>query len=207
MKTVTLAMLSSMEKIVNQALKYDPATLDKMTALGDFIFSIKTTEPAFRLYIRLLDGEIMLLTTWEDEVDASMEGPLRSFIHLARETDKTKALMEHNIRVSGNSQQLTRLQHLLIDLHIDWEAALADRIGDLPGHLMADGIRFTGSLFNNAWQHFKRSGENYIREENQLLVNPTDFAQFSEQVSRLRFDTDRLEARVRQLLNHTEDVK
>ena len=207
MQTIRLALFSTLEKAVNQALKYDPASKDKLSEFEDFIFSIKTTEPALQLYVRLLAGDVMLLTDWDGDVDASMAGAARSFIHLARETDKTKALMEHNIRVSGNSQQLTRLQHLLIDLHIDWEAALADRVGDLPAHILAEGLRMTGSLFNNALQHFKRSGQNFIQEENQLLTKPIEFQQFSEQVSRLRFDTDRLEARIRQLSARTEDIK
>lgn len=201
MLTAQLAALSGVEQLINQALKYDPASRQQLAHLDGKIFQLTLEQPSQQIWLRVDQDRIALLSHWDSSVDASLHGKLASFVQVAGHPDKTRALMEHSIKLSGDSQSLTRIQNLLGQLNIDWEAALADLFGDIGGHILADGLRFAGSLFSQIGTNLRRSSHNYLREESNLFAHPLAMEDFNKSLTDTRFQVDRLEARIQRLMS------
>ena len=199
MKTLILATFAGLENLVNKALQYDPNARQQLSALAGQVFNIQVLQTDLEFWLRIEDDQIVFMTHWENEPDAAITGTLANLVSVIRHEDKTQGLMEYNVKVAGHSQSLTKLQHIADQLNIDWEAALADVVGDLPGHLLADGVRQVHGFAQSVLGNLSRSSRNFIREESDWFAHPAVTEEFANDLSQLRLQTDRLEARIRRL--------
>ena len=138
---VKLAALASFEKVINKLLAYDPQTRDQIEKIQDAVVCIEIENPDITFWIHFNQHQIRLISEWHDPVDASIRGTLSSFLALVKEEDKNQVLMKTRMEVSGNTQLLTQVQQLAAQLDIDWEAAISDVVGDVPGHLLANFVK------------------------------------------------------------------
>jgi ubiquinone biosynthesis protein UbiJ len=197
--TSRLALFAAIETAVNKALAYDPATRQQLALIDDQIIAVRITQPSQQLWVRFSGDQVRLLSHWEDSVDASISGRLKDFIALAKETDKNQVLMSSRMEISGNTQLLTRLQSIAAQLDIDWEAGIADVIGDVPGHWVASALKFGNLFAKDVAQSVDRSWRNYWQFESDSLINSQQYQQTSADIAKARFEADRLEAKVQRL--------
>jgi len=197
--TSRLALFAAIETAVNKALAYDPATRQQLALIDDQIIAVRITQPSQQLWVRFSGDQVRLLSHWEDSVDASISGRLKDFIALAKETDKNQVLMSSRMEISGNTQLLTRLQSIAAQLDIDWEAGIADVIGDVSGHWVASALKFGNLFAKDVAQSVDRSWRNYWQFESDSLINSQQYQQTSADIAKARFEADRLEAKVQRL--------
>jgi len=197
--TSRLALFAAIETAVNKALAYDPATRQQLALIDDQIIAVRITQPSQQLWVRFSGDQVRLLSHWEDSVDASISGRLKDFIALAKETDKNQVLMSSRMEISGNTQLLTRLQSIAAQLDIDWEAGIADVIGDVPGHWVASALKFGNLFAKDVAQSVDRSWRNYWQFESDSLINSQQYQQTSADSAKARVEADRLEAKVQRL--------
>lgn len=196
MITSRLAIVAALETLVNTALRYDPLTQQQLAHIDDQVIRICCTQPSQVLWVHISDGVVRILSQWDDPVDASISGKLTDFIALAREQDKNQVLMSTRMEISGNTQLLTRLQTIAGNLNLDWEAGIADLIGDLPGHWLATAMKFGAVFAQDVHRSLSSSWHNYWQYETDTLVTTDSYQNTATAISAMRFDTDRLEARI-----------
>jgi len=201
---VKLAALTSFEKIINKLLAYDPLTRDQLANIQDAIICIEVENPDFVFWVHFTEQQIRLISEWHDPVDATIRGSLSSFLALAKEQDKNQVLMRTRMEVAGNTQLLTQVQQLAAQLDIDWEAAIADITGDVPGHLLASAIKQGFGFANEIKRSLDHSWGNYWQHETDTLLHANEYQQTATNISQLRFEADRLEARINRLIRHSE---
>ena len=192
------------ESLINGALKYDPATLRKMGELEGKVLLIESTMPPLKLAMETNAQGIMLHSNWQDIADTTVSGSLISIAGLAINSASQASFSGSGVNVAGDLDLLLKINGLMTELNVDWEAILASVIGDIPAHLMADKLRKSAVMAKDVGQRAKSAAAEVAKEE--LRVTPTspEFKGFSQQVRELSSGVERAAARInksRQILS------
>jgi ubiquinone biosynthesis protein UbiJ len=185
------------QKLVNDALAYDPVAHQKIVGLAGKTLVLVLTEPALAISLSIeANGFILFQNGQIDDYDARVAGTATDLLAVLRATDRTAAMMAHQINIEGDTRTFFAIQDVLSHLDIDWEMAIGDKIGDLAAHVVADGLRFFGGMARQHFASASRTSRNYWREESGLMV-PSDLWQSHQsQVQAARNDVERIAAKI-----------
>lgn len=193
------ALLASIERAVNQALRTDPASLDRLAALSGHLLSVHLTLPPLTIFMLVVEDGIELYHDSEAEADVSLQG---SAIELAAQMFdwRTRAsAVGGPVRIQGNQQLLQSLLDIARDLRIDWGALFEPLLGGELAQAVEHGGR---QALAGARQLFSRLGEQLsqgLQKENGLLALRREVYEFNQDVDELRMDVDRLAMRIARL--------
>ena len=191
--------LSGLEMAINQALNYDPASRAALSELQGSTIGIHSSMPPLTVIVELTETNVRLHQGWENPCDVTVEGTLVSMANLVINNSGAKTFSGSGVNISGNLDTLNRLNNIAMTLDIDWEAALATVIGDVPAHLIAEGVRRSMRHGNEFVQRASTGLVEVAQEEFRLTPSRNEFATLVPDVRRLSADTDRLAARIKKL--------
>lgn len=194
---VNAALLGLAEQSLTRVLQQDPVTLERLGELAGKVIAIQSTLPSFTLFLLPHREGIDLLAHYDAEVDVTLSG---SALLLARlPVAGNEVLFGRGVELRGNSAIAHRLQAILADTRIDWEAWLGNLLGDAAGHELARGLRALVGYGRDSSRSLLQSTQEYLQEEARLLPTRVEIDIFMDEVDQLRERADRLEARIRQL--------
>jgi ubiquinone biosynthesis accessory factor UbiJ len=195
--TLITGALVAAEQAINKALEYDPASRTALARLSDHVLAV-TLEPA-ELTVYVMPGAeaVDLRSHFEGEPSVRVRGPLTALIRLA--TGHQNNLKTTGAQVSGDSGVLLELRGILQNLDLDWEEALSQLFGDVAGHGAAQLLREAGLWLRDRGASSRRLLSEFITEELHLLPSRQELEDFYRAVDDVRFDLDRVEARMRHL--------
>jgi ubiquinone biosynthesis protein UbiJ len=198
--SISAAITASIESIINSALGYDPASMQKIAAISD-VLAIQSTRPALTLYCHGSNDGVRIMSHCESPVTTQLSGTPLALISLLK---KPTTLANSGVELTGSVGLLQHWQAILNELDIDWEDAISTVLGDLAGPITAKtisgGISWTKHQSAEQTQLFKE----YITEELKVTPSKPELNIFSNAVSELKMDAERLQARFTQLLEtHT----
>lgn len=194
--TLHTAGLTGLEALINQTLKLDPASRQRLARLAGHVFLLHCTAPNIAIYLIPGAEGVSLQGVYPAEADTRLSGTASEFTKLLAADDPASALINGNLQLHGDSQALIELQKIAGDLDIDWEAPLADLFGDVIGHQLGRGLR---AGFQWGWQalrNVRRQFDDYLMEESELLAPRWQVENFCNDVDQLALRTERLEARL-----------
>lgn len=204
--TLIQAALVSAQGIINQALRYDAATSQKLAALGPKVLAIEIEQPTLRIYVRF--GETLsFMSHLEDEPQAKLSGELKAFINLATHQDKHAALMKSDIQIQGSSQLAMGLADAMDDLDIDFEAMISELTGPVVAHVIGSNLRKLSGWFKNTGTKVKQDSVEYLRDELKLAPHKLEGESQFNAIHKLKLDGERLEARVNRLAAKLNQAK
>ena len=199
--TLHTAAIAGLETAVNAALQLDPFTLKQLAELRDHIFLIDCTRPALQLYIIPGDKEVRLCGRFDSDADTTLTGSFEEFAKLATAEDAASALINGDVELHGNSEALIKLQKIISQLDVDWEAPLADLFGDVVGHGIGEGIRQGLKIGIEAAkglrQQFEGRVDDYLKSSELIVRRPEAETQFNA-IDQLVLRAERLAARIQQ---------
>ncbi|MDF1644073.1 MAG: SCP2 sterol-binding domain-containing protein [Pseudomonadales bacterium] len=197
-KLVQRASFLLVETAIEQALKRDPVSQQRLKKLNGKRIAIETRMPDFYLVLAFDEGRIRLLKHC-DVIDAQLSCSASNLIQLLTSDNPASLLYSGEIELSGDSHLIDTMQQALAELELDWEALLATLIGDTNAHNV-------GNLSRTGWRWGKQRNatlvldiEEYLKEEAQLLPPKPAASRFFSEIDQLRLDADRLQARVQRL--------
>ena len=193
--TVTLAAL---EKVVNTALRYDPASVQRIAALDSKIISFKISNPNVQFYLLTHDNGFTFLNEYEGEWDAKVSSPASELLKKLASANED-SMIGGNTQVQGDNQLVQQLQAIAQDLDIDWEEPLSHYIGDIAAHEIGRHSRRAGRWLARAGKTLIRDTEEYLHYEAKITVPDFYVDDFISDVDQIRLDVDRLEARIARL--------
>jgi ubiquinone biosynthesis protein UbiJ len=200
---ITAAALASAEKIINTALRYDPATRIGLARLSGKILAVNITAPiAVTLFVMPLDEEIQLMANWDGDVDTRLSGSLMALLQLS--TTEVHNLKYSGVTVAGDLGLLADLQALLKNLDIDWEDMVSQFTGDIIGHQTAELIRTKFGWVKDRARSAQRLTKEFLTEELRALPSKPELNDFYRQVDEVRLAVDRAAARVEQLVKKNQ---
>ena len=193
--TVSAAALSGFEAVINAALNYDQGTQKKLKALDQQVILINCALPPIQIAIEPHKDGISLHKDWQDEAAITLSGSLVALVNLAINSRDTSSFADSGVKVSGNLETLRQLNDLLGALDIDWEAAIADLLGDVPAHIIGDVIRKTTTFSANNKERVTSALREISQEELKLTPTSGEYQVLKQGIRQLASDTDRLMAK------------
>ncbi|MCP4597151.1 SCP2 sterol-binding domain-containing protein [Neptuniibacter sp.] len=189
-------LFTTTEEVCNQLLKRDPVTLQHLERLSGKVIAIELTFPQLNLYLLPNADGLQIQSVYNDEPDAILSGSIVDFATLISSKDKVDAMFGKTIQISGDSALATRLQEILADAQIDWEAMLGDIIGDLPAHQVAMYAVWKAQWYKNSASSLLHNFGEYVKEEARLVPTRPEADAFYAEVDSLRSRVERLAARI-----------
>lgn len=190
------SLFTALEVAIKVALRQDPAALRRLGRLDGKVIALQVTAPQLKLFVfPVLDG-IEFSSGYDSDADCSVAGRASDFLEVLLDEQKT---FGSGIQLSGDTQIAISLKDCLQQLNIDWEALLADRIGDLAAHQFADIFRVGRSYLRESSASLLDDMDDYLHEEIRLLPAKVELEQYYNQVDQLRLQVDRLQARIERL--------
>jgi ubiquinone biosynthesis protein UbiJ len=186
--TLTIAALASAEKMINAALRYDPATRIGLAPLEGKIIALQITTPGITVFVMPMDDELRLMGNWDGDVDTQLG---QKEIH---------NLKDSGVTVMGDLSLLAEMQRLAKNLDIDWEDMLSQFTGDIIGHQTAQLIRAKLSWAKDRAHSAQRLTSEFLTEELKTLPGKPELEDFYQQVDDLRLAVDRVAARVEKII-------
>lgn len=194
-------LCTGIETVVNTALRYDPASRNKIADLNDIVAVEVTNNDASKtlatVYFHGCESGLRVLHHFEDTVGTTLTGSPLALLSLVKQPGN---LSHTGVSVNGSIHSLQAWQGVLQELDIDWEDAISSVMGDIAGPLFSQQLRKGAQWFTQQAQENQRLFKEYLPEELRLVPSKTEFELFSREVSELRFDSDRLLAKAELVL-------
>lgn len=188
------------QRLINEALRYDASAQRRLAELAGQSLVLVTREPNLTIALSIeAGGDIQVAFSEPETVNARVSGRATDLFAVMRASDRTQAMMAHQIDIQGDTRTFFTVQSILSELDIDWELALGDKVGDLPAHWLAEGLRGLAGWAQVQGQSTERTLRNYLREESGALVPNSLWQAHSQTVHDTRLATDRLAARLERL--------
>lgn len=197
--TLNVAALAALERAINAALGMDDATREQVNALAGKVFCIDCSVPALRAYIAPEADCVRLYSHYEGAVSCTVSGAGSDFVALAGAADKASALVNGNLRISGDSAPLLALEKALGTLDLDWEQRLALVVGDVAAHQLGRAARGSARWGRRAHGSLARHVEEFIHEEARLAPPRLEVEDFFADLRATAQRGERLEAGIRRL--------
>lgn len=193
------ALIGTAESSLNQLLQKDPKTLKQLERLSGKVIRFELRQPTLSLTLVPNAAGIDLLLRSEITADLILSGQASDFMQMLYSDSPDEKLFGKGIDVQGDTGLATQFSQILGDFSIDWEAWLADIIGDTAAHPLARCVQQQRQSFHKATQSFSANSVEYLQEELRILPPRAEIDAFMEKVDQLRDDVERLEARIQAL--------
>lgn len=185
----------------NHLLAFDDTALESCREMQGHCIAIEITDLDFQLYCHPGDWGIRLSRNPPPrDVDATISGHLLALANLAAQNDKVSTSIQERIGFHGDVALAQTLHKLLANLDIDWEEALAQQCGDVLAFQIRQRARNFGAWIQQSADSLLQTSSEYLREEARLTPNPVEFDAFQSQLTELKHDVARAEARLQQIL-------
>lgn len=187
--------------LINNALRHDPATVNGIARLRGKVLRVESTWPPFVVSVTCHASGVELTGTQEHAADVTLRGTALALARLATESADSTTFVGSGVTVTGDQDVLRSARQLALKLDIDWEAALAELVGDIPAHLVGQAMRQTRHWGRDAVQRATSGFADYVKHEVRLTPSPLEVDEWSTQIRRLADDTERLAAHIALLQN------
>ncbi|MDX1587522.1 MAG: SCP2 sterol-binding domain-containing protein [Oleiphilaceae bacterium] len=195
--TLYQGALMAAEKVLNQGLSLDSAGNAALQRALTGPIQVCISTPEIRFWL-LGDGQQLHLQQHCAEPPAlEVQGSLLGLLALSL-GDRTP-LQQGRVVLDGDAALAGRLQALLENLDPDWEGALAERIGDVPAHLLGKQLRRSLKWAREAHGRLESMVAEYLHEESPSLPGRNESEALFGDIAELRLAGDRLEARIQRL--------
>ncbi|SEA15201.1 ubiquinone biosynthesis accessory factor UbiJ [Microbulbifer marinus] len=188
---------AALETAINTALQYDPGTRARLQKLDGKALALDLTAPQLQFCLCIEGDQVRVRRHWEGEISTRLSGSAISFVRLLRDSSATPAAL--GVHISGSSALLAELQSIMRDLDIDWEAPLAQLVGDVPAHTVGNLLRDASRWLRGNLKRAPAAAAEAASEEWRLTPPKAQFEAFVDDLAELALATDRLEARVQLL--------
>lgn len=200
-----LTLTEVLETSINLALKQDPSTLEKFTALQGKVIAFELTDLELTLTLFPHNEGVQIKYLYEGTADTTLQGNALAFVNMSL-GDATESFFSGDIRIKGDIELGQRFKRILDQLDLDWEEWLSQYTGDLIAFKTGSLIRNFNSWGKEVFKTLELDAREYIQDEGQLSPHPIELDEFSQNINHLRNDTARLEARILRLQEQLAQV-
>lgn len=195
MQLLSLAPLLVLEQALQQLLALDEQSAGRLQQLAGKRLRVTLQELGRPLTVTVTAEGLLLSLQHEadDQVDCHIITRLAVLPELRDSANITRLIKADALDIEGDPILAQQLSKLLTDLDIDWEARLAEWLGDVPAYWLLQAWQRS----QRWWQAQREAQQTWLAEvlieEKQLLLGRTEYQHFKDQVQALRARLDKLE--------------
>lgn len=190
---VTTAAFSTLELALQTALQWDTSTRNKLQDIREQVFLFECTQPVFRVYF--FPETLHFQQHYEGPVTAHLSGTSQAFLALARADDAAAELINNpELQLRGDSRALVKLQEIIAQIDLDWEAPLIQIFGDVVGHQLASSLLKIHQQAKYSAKSLHRQIADFLREESGWLPAADEVKEFLHGVDNVSMRVDRANA-------------
>lgn len=128
-------------RLINSALRLDPAARDKLAALNGRRISLDLGWRAQPWLIEIHDGELCFSDDHATLCDVRLSGNLSGFLQLFKKPATNSAPPRGKLYIEGDLHAAQQFQRVMGELAPDYDSVLRDRFGERLGSTLADAMR------------------------------------------------------------------
>lgn len=196
-------LLQPIEKVINAYLRLDPAVGELLTPLSGKTILVTMQGMPFSC-VFLGKADCLELITSCASPDAKIICSPMAAVGFNSEKLRARALAEGQIQVEGDTECANHFSDLFLQLDIDWEAHLADYLGDALAHKFAHFFKILNQWREQTMQTLQQNASEYIQEECVLSPPRQEVEDFYDEVDALRARTDRLQMKLKRAQKNQE---
>lgn len=192
-------LLPALEAITNRALRCDPDALKKLQPLKNQVIKIHCTDWRFTFFIVIDHNGLQFHSKYFSHENTLIKSTLSNFLTIFVKGADTKTLFENPMEISGNTHTLEALRDIFSNLDLDLEEKLSAVIGDVAAHKLCAHTQKIRRITAQTTQKLGDQIKEYLYFEGKYFPTQKQLEQFYQDVTTLRDDTARLEARLLRL--------
>lgn len=190
---------NTLQKALNAYLAFDPESTRRLHALSGKVVTVKLLATGMVFHLTFTDTEIEIQSDEPPHSDTIIQGtPLRLF-HLALSRKNRQQFFSDDVSITGNLELGQLVIDLFDDMEIDWEEMLSKVIGDVSSHHVSNFFSKIKAWIGDSKDIVLQDVSEYVQEEVGFFPPREALEDFYHDVDAVRMDTDRLEAKVKQL--------
>ena len=203
MKQTMIANL--LEITGNRLLEFDPGTAERLGDLEGKVFKLEFLIIDQELYFIPSKQGLQIKQEWSGPVDITVRGSPLAFAQfgLKQQGVDNKLFVDKRVSIEGDAELAQDFQKLIRELDIDFEELLSRFVGDVAAHQIGRGLNALRDWSLQSAESIRLNIQEYMVEEARILAPGWRVDKFIEEADALRADVERLEQRVRRLMDQT----
>ncbi len=192
------AALRPAAKILNRNIQESTPARELCTKLAGTVVAVRVSDTALAAYFVVDDEAIDVVAATAQDPDVLITGSLITLASLAGQSGTT-AIRDGSLDISGDAELAGQFQQLLSFARPDIEEELSGIVGDAAAHRLGEIARGFGRWGREARSTMGANIREYLQEESRDAPSRYEVERFNTDVSKLRDDVDRIEARLNRL--------
>ncbi len=195
-------LLAAAERTLNALLARDPAAPGRLRRLAGKRLLLRLERPRLAVLIGFDAQGLELahaLDAEESDAEALVEIDSEALGALLGGESLERLMFAGRLSLRGQTHLLEATRTLLMDIDLDWEASLAEWLGDVPANALAEGLRRFAQFGLRSQRELRADLADYVFEEARLLPGQAQREVLRDHLTELEVATDRLEARFARL--------
>ncbi len=199
--------LGVLEAVVNRYLGLDPETLDALSEFSGRTVAVELVGLERTVLVHVTDQGVHLTLNQEQDSDAKVRaGPATLWRAMILQQPGESAF-DPDLVIEGDAALVQGIRAVLERIDIDWEELLSHYLGDSISHQLGNVSRGMARWGRQAGDTLMQDMAEYLTEEGRLTPHREELDAFVEAVDGLRENADRLEQRVRRLLDRWAETE
>jgi len=193
------AALRPIASLLNRNIAESTPARELCQKLSATVVAIRVRNTALAAYFVVNDEALDLVTSSADEPDVVITGSIITLARMAGQSGEA-AIRDGSLDLTGDAETAKEFQQLLAFAKPDVEEELSGIVGDVTAHRLGEIARSVGRWGRDARSTMGDNIREYLQEESRDAPSRYELDAFSSNVSTLRDDVDRVEARLNRLL-------
>ena len=185
---------SVLARLINSALRLDPAARDKLAALNGRRISLDLGWRAQPWLIEIHDGELHFSDDHATLCDVRLSGNLSGFLQLFKKPANHNEAPRGKLYIEGDLHAAQQFQRVMADLAPDFETVFRERFGERLGSFLADAARRLQAHGETGKAAIEAKLRAFLAENG--CATRADAADFAHRVQALAARLARLETRL-----------
>ncbi len=192
------AALGPIARLLNRNISESTPARELCTKLSGTTVAVRVRDTALAAYFVVQDDALNVVASSSEEPDVVITGSIITLARMAGQSGEA-AIRDGSLDLTGDAETANQFQQLLSFAKPDVEEELSGIIGDVAAHRLGEIARGVGRWGRGARSTMGANIREYLQEESRDAPSRYEVDKFTADVSALRDDVDRVEARLNRL--------
>ena len=195
------ALLSLVERIINQLLQLDPQLKGKLAAIADKQLLVEIRDWQQSILCVYSDEQIHLYSTQERNFDCMISADINTLLALKDPSMLTQLIRQDKLDLQGDLNIAQTYSNAFSGIDIDWPEQLSKYIGDAPAQQLYLHLKELKQKSSKTNTKISTMLTSLCQDELAITIHPLELEQFKQKNRELKGQVAAVEQRINTLFN------